>query len=611
MTNLSNSLTLDQETFVKVRKWYLLAFATIALTVIIAQILIQQHLSSQLNDSRVINVAGRQRAFSQKLVKDALLLNTAKTESDLTKHLTNLSKTLKVWTVSHQGLQFGNDSIGLPKESDPEILALYNEINPHHQAMVLAAQSILQSNEQVGGFATQIDQLLQNERYFLVKMDSIVNEYDAKSKSKLQNLRYKELSLFALSLLILGLEIVFIFRPLSLQIKRTISSLISSKKESEERAAENKQLLVEKERSLSRLQELNFAIDNAALFASIRNDGSVVFMSKKLQSLLHLKETDLSKPIAEILTNEEGQQQYLREILTNKRKQIRTEEIELKIKDSQRIWLDMSIIPIHQSGLEQSVLILCNDITLRKKNQEKIEELTKQNYEDDIRRQQIQASQIVESQEEERKRIAKDIHDGIGQMLTALKFNIESINLDHLEKSKEKIDYLKTLTADLIKGVRTATFNLNPPELQDHGLLPALQKMTQELRKLTGKNILFENNVHDNIRFNSLAETNIYRVTQEAVNNAIKYADSSYILVTIALNEEMLSIKIDDDGKGFDPKKIETAPKNNSEGGMGVYFMKERINYINGRIFINSLRGEGTRVTINYNLKNEKNEGEK
>lgn len=611
MTNLSNSLTLDQETFVKVRKWYLLAFATIALTVIIAQILIQQHLSSQLNDSRVINVAGRQRAFSQKLVKDALLLNTAKTESDLTKHLTNLSKTLKVWTVSHQGLQFGNDSIGLPKESDPEILALYNEINPHHQAMVLAAQSILQSNEQVGGFATQIDQLLENERYFLVKMDSIVNEYDAKSKSKLQNLRYKELSLFALSLLILGLEIVFIFRPLSLQIKRTISSLISSKKESEERAAENKQLLVEKERSLSRLQELNFAIDNAALFASIRNDGSVVFMSKKLQSLLHLKETDLNKPIAAILTSEEGQQQYLREILTNKRKQIRTEEIELKIKDSQRIWLDMSIIPIHQSGLEQSVLILCNDITLRKKNQEKIEELTKQNYEDDIRRQQIQASQIVESQEEERKRIAKDIHDGIGQMLTALKFNIESINLDHVEKSKEKIDYLKTLTADLIKGVRTATFNLNPPELQDHGLLPALQKMTQELRKLTGKNILFENNVHENIRFNSLAETNIYRVTQEAVNNAIKYADSSYILVTIALNEEMLSIKIDDDGKGFDPKKIETAPKNNSEGGMGVYFMKERINYINGRIFINSLRGEGTRVTINYNLKNEKNEGEK
>jgi signal transduction histidine kinase len=124
--------------------------------------------------------------------------------------------------------------------------------------------------------------------------------------------------------------------------------------------------------------------------------------------------------------------------------------------------------------------------------------------------------------------------------------------------------------------------------------------MTAELSKLTGKTILFENRSEGNIRFNSLAETNIYRVTQEAVNNAIKYAEANYILVTITFKDDILSVVIDDDGKGFDDTLMKKMPKNASEGGMGLFFMKERMSYINGRLFINSTPGGGTRVTINY-----------
>lgn len=133
---------------------------------------------------------------------------------------------------------------------------------------------------------------------------------------------------------------------------------------------------------------------------------------------------------------------------------------------------------------------------------------------------------------------------------------------------------------------------------------PALQKMTAELSKLTGKNILFENKTDKNIRFNSLAETNIYRVAQEAINNAIKYANSNYILLSINYNQGILSVLIDDDGKGFDDTILHKTPKNNSEGGMGLFYMKERINYINGRLFINSTQDKGTRVTINYKPEN-------
>ena len=602
MPKSSHQKPLDTSTFLRVRKWYLFALAGIALTIIIAQILIQTHLNSQLSDSRVINVAGRQRAFSQKLVKEVLLLNDIASPEKKQEIIFEIEHTLAIWKSSHKGLQLGDETLKLPPEKDADILSLFQNLEPHHQAMVGATEEIL-SKESVTAvdFLKQKAILLENERSFLKLMDNIVNKYDARSNAQLQNLKQKEYWLLAFSLLILLLEMLFIFRPLSLQIRKTISNLMQIQLESDTNTKKIETLLTEKEKSLRELQELNFVIDNAALFASARKDGSVVFISKKFLKLLGLKKEQLNTPLSELLTTDEGQQQYLKEVLkSNRKNNIRSEEIQITTGDGHQIWLDISIIPMHQASKQQSILILCSDITERKQNQLKVEQLTQQNFEERMLQKKQQASQIVEGQEEERKRIAKDIHDGIGQMLTALKFNIESINLKNIEKSGEKISYLKDLTADLIKGVRTATFNLTPPELSDHGIFPALHKMTVELSKLTGKTILFENKTEEHIRFDSLAETNIYRVTQEAVNNAIKYAQANYILVTINFNDDILSIVIDDDGNGFDATILNEVPKNNSEGGMGLFFMKERISYINGRLFIHSEVGKGTRVTINY-----------
>lgn len=602
MPSSNHQKPLDTTTFIRVRKWYLLALAGIALTIIIAQILIQTHLNSQLSDSRVINVAGRQRAFSQKLVKEVLLLNDTSSPEKKKGIISEIERTLSVWKASHKGLQLGDPTLNLPPENNAEILSLFQNLDPHHKSMVNATEEIL-SQEKIEpfDFLRQKTILLENERSFLRLMDNIVNKYDARSNAQLQNLKQKEYWLLAFSLLILLLEMLLIFRPLSLQIRKTITNLMQSQVESDMNTKKIETLLTEKEKSLRELQELNFVIDNAALFASARKDGSIVFISKKFLKLLGLKKEQLNTPLSELLTTDEGQQQYLKEVLKNNRKNnIRTEEIQITTESGQQIWLDISIIPMHQASKQQSILILCSDITQRKQNQLKVAQLTQQNFEERMLQKKQQASQIVEGQEEERKRIAKDIHDGIGQMLTALKFTIESIDLENIENSGEKISYLKDLAADLIKGVRTATFNLTPPELSDHGIFPALHKMTIELSKLTGKTILFENKTEEHIRFDSLAETNIYRVTQEAVNNAIKYAHANYILVTINFKDAILSIVVDDDGKGFDASILDEVPKNNSEGGMGLFFMKERISYINGRLFINSEVGKGTRVTINY-----------
>ena len=187
-------------------------------------------------------------------------------------------------------------------------------------------------------------------------------------------------------------------------------------------------------------------------------------------------------------------------------------------------------------------------------------------------------------------------------MLTALKFNIESINLDNLDRAESKIDGLKKLSKDLIQGIRISTFNLTPPELKDYGITIALKKLAAELTKLIGKQIQFDNQSDFDQRFDTLTETNLYRITQEAVNNAIKYAKSDRILIRVNHSNEILSITVEDNGKGFDTNKIPEKPENNAEGGMGLFFMRERTNYINGRIFIDSTPGSGTKVTLNYPL---------
>ncbi|MEM9984197.1 MAG: sensor histidine kinase, partial [Bacteroidota bacterium] len=240
----------------------------------------------------------------------------------------------------------------------------------------------------------------------------------------------------------------------------------------------------------------------------------------------------------------------------------------------------------------------------RKQTEDQLQKLNQDKFEEEIRLQRVRSLQVIEAQENERKRIARDIHDGIGQMLTALKFNLESLNArgHSLEKTEEKIKDLKFLSTKLIKGVRIATFNLTPPELSDYGISTALAKLSVELKKLTAENILFENKTNYQGRLPAVVETNLYRVIQEAVNNAIKYAQASYILVTLAHSENLLSFVVEDDGVGFESQEVPVIESSEDGTNMGLAFMKERIHYINGRIFIRSQKNQGTRITINLPL---------
>ncbi|MFH6962616.1 ATP-binding protein [Flavobacterium plurextorum] len=589
----------DKITFKNLRRLYFFALLTIAVTIIISQILVQYNLNQQLSDSKIINFSGKQRMLSQKIVKEVLILQYVSNNASA-KQISHLNDVLSLWKKNQNALENGSDSLAFPKEKSETLSKLYLEINPIFNKIANTTDSFLlnlKQNKQAAENQKLVNVILENEGIFLSKMNQIVTQYDLEAHEKVTEQRRIEYWIFGFTLLVLLLEFLFIFRPTNKKIERLIAKLLSSEKKALKLAYDTEILSEIKENSVKELKSLNYAMENTLLYCRIAPDGSIIHIGEKFAKLLNYTKFLSNKKFSEVLTTDEKEQTNFDRLIFEKQRSGWQGEIKIVTKENVEIWLDLSMVPVMIKKDELELLIVCFNITERKKAQREVERLNLENSTEKINQQKIISSKIVENQENEQNRIAKEIHDGIGQMLTGLKFSLESINLDEREKSEQKIEYLKKLSLDIIKGVRTATFNLMPPELSDHGIVSSLAKLTQELSKLTGKEILFYNKTDFNQRLDSLIEINIYRLTQEAINNAIKYAESSHIIVQLSHSETLLSIIIDDNGKGFDINAVDK--KRNSESGMGLLFMKERIQYINGRVFIKSIPGEGTRITFN------------
>jgi two-component system sensor histidine kinase DegS len=586
--------------FKNLRRLYIFALLTIAITVLLSQLLIQYNLHSQLSDSKIINISGKQRMLSQKLTKEILILNFIADAKNNKKEIASAEEIIKLWTFNQNALEKGNDSLGFPKEKSKELSDLFVAIKPNFNNIVTAATVFLH-HKKLGIKEKENQELvktiLKNQGVFLEKMNEIVGQYDKEALEKVTLQSKTEYFILGFTMLVLLLEFIFIFKPTNKKVEKLISKLLFSEKKALKLAHDTEVISEAKENSVKELKSLNYAMENTLLYCRVAPDGSIIHIGEKFSKLLQYNPFLSDKTFAEALSPIEKEQNFLNQIILEKQRTGWQGEIYITTRNEQSIWLDLSMVPVTIKKDESELLVICFDITERKKAEQEIERLNNENFNDKVNQQKIISSKIVENQENEQNRIAKEIHDGIGQMLTGLKFSLESINLDDKEKSAQKIEYLKKLSLDIIKGVRTATFNLMPPELSDHGIVSSLAKLTQELSKLTGKEILFYNKTDFDQRLDSLVEINIYRLTQEAINNALKYADSSHIIVQLSHSATLLSIIIDDNGKGFDVSSVEK--KRNSESGMGLLFMKERIQYINGRVFFNSIPGEGTRITFN------------
>jgi signal transduction histidine kinase len=232
------------------------------------------------------------------------------------------------------------------------------------------------------------------------------------------------------------------------------------------------------------------------------------------------------------------------------------------------------------------------------KTKEDLVRATEEKYRLQMKEDKVRSASIIEGQEEERKRMALDLHDGIGQMLTGLKLIAEKLTDTAFSTDKERKTFvdLKSLLDETIAETRVISFNLMPSVLNDFGLVSAIRLLIEQTQKNTEISILF--NVRDaSFRFNKNLEVTLYRICQEAINNTIKHAKASEIVIELRTSNYYIHFNIIDNGQGFDQRKLKSKTIKN-----GIRNMKARAELHNGELKISTGKNKGTSILVKMPL---------
>ena len=241
--------------------------------------------------------------------------------------------------------------------------------------------------------------------------------------------------------------------------------------------------------------------------------------------------------------------------------------------------------------LAQSNQLLQGEITDRKQAEVALRESEK--------RLQSLTSQLISAQEDERRRISLELHDEMGQTLTAIKFNLTEIEndlpLDSAPTIKENVEEAKSFIDHASDQMHELSHNLRPSILDDLGLVPTVRWHLNRFGQMTDIEAKFEA-VDLDERLDQATETALYRIVQESLNNITKHAEAKKVLVRLQRKGDAVAAYIEDDGKGFDMNEISL--QKTPETGIGLMGMQQRAHMIGGILTIDSHKGHGTRISI-------------
>jgi PAS domain S-box-containing protein len=204
---------------------------------------------------------------------------------------------------------------------------------------------------------------------------------------------------------------------------------------------------------------------------------------------------------------------------------------------------------------------------------------------------------LMEVQETERRNIALELHDEIGQVLTGLKLTLELGSRLPVDAVAPTLDRAHSLVNELMDRVRKLSLDLRPAMLDDLGLLPALLWHLEHYTAQTQVRVNFRHSGLEKRRFGADVETAAYRMVQEALTNIARHAQVHEATVRISTHQKTLLIEVEDHGKGFDVESVLTASETSGLAGM-----RERAMLLGGRLAIESHAGTGTRLTAELKL---------
>jgi len=262
-------------------------------------------------------------------------------------------------------------------------------------------------------------------------------------------------------------------------------------------------------------------------------------------------------------------------------------ECDVIAKDGRRVPVEVRSRAIYENGVMVGVQSTARDITERKLAQDAL---------------QMFSRQLIGAQEDERRRIARELHDQIGQVLTAVKMNLHSVQ--QVSRASEVSCYIKDnieAVDEALRLIRDLSVDLRPPVLDDFGLVTALRWYVDRYRKRTGLEVNVVIKLPDpNERFSRDLETACFRIAQEALTNVVRHAQASQVLLQLVKDENVLVLSVKDNGAGFDLESLrKRAPR---AATLGLISMQERAHAAGGEIEIDSVISNGTEVRFSLVL---------
>jgi len=209
------------------------------------------------------------------------------------------------------------------------------------------------------------------------------------------------------------------------------------------------------------------------------------------------------------------------------------------------------------------------------------------------RRSALEASaQLVRVQEEERRRLSRELHDEVGQDLTLLRMLLEGIETGDAMVRDDKLRQAKQHVLELMQRMHDLALDLRPSILDDLGLMPALEWLVGRVAQQTGLDVKFEHSGMEGVQHSPEIETGIYRIVQEALTNCVRHAGATHALVRVWRTPAILNLQVEDDGEGFD---VDTTIDHDCVGLLGI---RERAMAMEAEFELESVPGKGCRLLV-------------
>lgn len=205
---------------------------------------------------------------------------------------------------------------------------------------------------------------------------------------------------------------------------------------------------------------------------------------------------------------------------------------------------------------------------------------------------------LISIQEEERKRIARGLHDEISQSLTGLAFNLEAVLAalpPETHETRERLEEIKSLSLRMLEEIHRVIYQLRPSLLDDLGLVAAVQWLADNYLEEAGIRVIFQT-AGEERTLAPEAQIALFRIAQEAITNIVRHSGAESVRISVEFKKRSAAIHIEDDGKGFNVEEIMASRE--TDRGLGLLGMKERAELLEGRLTVDSSPGRGTRIDV-------------